>query len=147
MKCTLLAVTACLLMVAAPAAQADRADIKARQQHMKEWNDINRQMGRIIKSAQGSDFRQADFALLATELKQTADAPWKHFPPGSQRGSDALETVWSRSADFQAAIQDFTRAVNTLDTAARSQGGLNAVKVPYETMSQSCKACHKVFKD
>ncbi|MCP2039798.1 cytochrome c556 [Neisseria sp. HSC-16F19] len=138
---------ACLLLAAAPLAHADRADIKARQQIMKEWAGINKQMGRMIKSAQADKFPQTDFARLAAELKQTADEPWKHFTAGTQRRSDALETVWTQPAAFQAAVKDFTSAVNALDAAARSGGGLNAVKVPYEKMSQSCKACHKQFKD
>lgn len=137
-----------LLLAAAPlAAQADRSDIKARQQYMKEWAGINKQMGRMIKSAQADNFPQADFARLAAELKQGVKEPWPHFSVGSQRGSDALETVWTQPAAFQAAIKNYTDAVHALDAAARGAGGLNAVKAPYEKMSQSCKACHKQFKD
>ena len=146
MKPTLLT-AACLLLATSPLAHADRSDIKARQQIMKDWAGINKQMGSMIKSAQAGTFPQADFARLAAELKQNTDEPWKHFTLGSQRGSDALETVWTQPAVFQAAVKDFTAAVNALDSAARSSGGLNAVRAPYEKMSQSCKACHKQFKD
>ena len=126
---------------------ADAGDVKARQQYMKEWRGLNKQMGNIIKSSDAQSFPAQDFAALAARLNNSAKEPWPHFKANSQdSGSEAAAAVWSKPQEFQAAIQKFNQSAAALDQAAKS-GNYDAVKTAYHQMTQNCKSCHQAFKD
>lgn len=135
------------LVLAAGWVHADAGDVKARQQYMKEWRGLNKQMGNIIKSSNAQSFPADDFAALAAQLSSTANEPWQHFGADS-RGSDseAADAVWNKPQAFQAAIRQFNQSVADLDRAAKS-GRYDAVKTAYSQMAQNCKTCHQAFKD
>ena len=126
---------------------ADAGDVKARQQYMKEWRGLNKQMGNIIKSSDAQSFPAQDFAALAARLNDTASQPWPHFKANSQDSdSEATAAVWSKPQEFQAAIQKFNQSTAALDQAAKN-GQYDAVKTAYHQMTQNCKSCHQAFKD
>ena len=126
---------------------ADAGDVKARQQYMKEWRGLNKQMGNIIKSSDAQSFPAQDFAALAARLNDTASQPWPHFKANSQDSdSEAAAAVWSKPQEFQAAIQKFNQSAAALDQAAKS-GQYDAVKTTYHQIAQNCKSCHQAFKD
>ena len=126
---------------------ADAGDVKARQQYMKEWRGLNKQMGDIIKSSDAQSFPTQDFATLAARLNDTAGQPWPHFKANSQDSdSEAAAAVWSKPQEFQAAIQKFNQSAAALDQAAKS-GQYDAVKTTYHQIAQNCKSCHQAFKD
>lgn len=136
----------CLGALAAPLAHADN-DIKTRQQYMKDWGRLSKQMGSLIKQGNAQNFDAAAFARLAAQLQQSADKPWPHYRAGSDgRGSDAAAAVWENPQAFQAAIKRFTDAAAALNVAAQS-GSYDQVKAPFGQLGESCKACHKAFKD
>ena len=139
-----LLLAACL---SAATAFAHANDIKARQQYMKEWGGATKKMAAIIKKSDAQSFPAAEFAALAAQIQQNANAPWQHYPAGSNgRGSDATAAVWEQPQQFQAAIQRFSQAANNLHTAAQT-GRFDAVKAPFGQLGESFKACHKTFKD
>ena len=126
---------------------ADAGDVKARQQYMKEWRGLNKQMGNIIKSSDAQSFPAQDFAALAARLNDTASQSWPHFKANSQDSdSEAAAAVWSKPQEFQAAIQKFNQSAAALDQAAKS-GQYDAVKTTYHQIAQNCKSCHQAFKD
>ena len=126
---------------------ADAGDVKTRQQYMKEWRGLNKQMGNIIKSSDAQSFPAQDFAALAARLNDTASQPWPHFKANSQDSdSEAAAAVWSKPQEFQAAIQKFNQSAAALDQAAKS-GQYDAVKTTYHQIAQNCKSCHQAFKD
>ena len=126
---------------------ADAGDVKARQQYMKEWRGLNKQMSDIIKSSDAQSFPAQDFAALAARLNDTASQPWPHFKANSQDSdSEAAAAVWSKPQEFQAAIQKFNQSAAALDQAAKS-GQYDAVKTTYHQIAQNCKSCHQAFKD
>ncbi|WP_274572482.1 cytochrome c [Neisseria leonii] len=134
------------ILAAAPYGAADTADdIRVRRQYMQDWRSLSRQMGDLLKRSDAA-FSAAEFAGLAARLNQTADAPWRHFPAGSGRGSDAAAAVWERPQAFQAAVAEFNAAAAALDRAAQS-GSRTAVQTAFGQVGQSCKTCHRAFKN
>ena len=94
-----LLLAACL---SAATAFAHANDIKARQQYMKEWGGATKKMAAIIKKSDAQSFPAAEFAALAAQIQQNANAPWQHYPAGSNgRGSDATAAVWEQPQQFQ----------------------------------------------
>ena len=123
---------------------ADAGDVKARQQYMKEWRGLNKQMGDILKKSTAQTFPSQEFAQLAAQLKATADEPWQHYTAGSR--GDATAAVWEQPQAFRAAIKQFNDAVTALDQAAKRHH-YPAIQTAFGQVGQSCKACHKQFKD
>lgn len=144
-KALLLAVAA---FACATAAYADAGDIKARQQHMKDFRGLNKEMGNIIKKSNAQNFPAQQFAHLAQTLNQSAHEPWPYYQSAGAngKGSEATAAVWEKPQDFQAAIKRFTDAAAALDQAAQT-GRYEAVRTPLGQLGQSCKACHDTFKD
>lgn len=135
------------LLLAAGWAQAGDADVKARKQYMKEWRGLSKQMGSLLKQSSAQQFPAAEFAKLSEQLQQTAGEPWAHYGSDSRGGgSDAADAVWERPQDFQAAIKRFNDAAAALHRAAQA-GSYAEVKTAFDQVGQSCKACHKTFKD
>ena len=123
---------------------ADAGDVKARQQYMKEWRGLNKQMGDILKKSTAQTFPNQEFAQLAAQLKATADEPWQHYTAGSR--GDATAAVWEQPQAFRAAIKQFNDAVTALDQAAKRHH-YPAIQTAFGQVGQSCKSCHKQFKD
>lgn len=135
------------LCLAAGSVYADAGDIKARQQYMKEWRGLNKQMGNILKSSNAQNFPAKEFAALAAQLNSTANEPWEYYGPGTNGdNSEAKAAVWEKPQQFQAAIKRFNQAVGALDKAAAG-GNYQAVKASFDKVAQSCKACHQSFKE
>lgn len=66
------------------------------------------------------------------------------FPEGTQEGSDALPTVWSDRAGFDAALADFGSAVDS--AIAANPQDLDATKAAVGPVFKQCKACHKEYR-
>lgn len=125
-------------------AHADTNDIKTRQQYMKDWRGISKKMGDILKNSNAQTFPNAEFATLANQLATTAHEPWKHYTAGSI--GDAKAEVWTQPQAFQAAIKQFNDATLALAQAAKTND-YPTVKTAFGQVGQSCKTCHKSFKD
>lgn len=87
------------------------------------------------------------FLAYAKTLNEAKDAPWQYFgadtnyPP-----THATGRVWSEPARFEADRQSFFKATASLLQAAESRDE-KIVKQAYETVHDSCRTCHKAFKD
>ena len=125
-------------------AHADNTDAKTRQQYMKEWRGLNKQMGNILKQNTIQSFPAQEFAQLTAQLKATAHEPWPHYTVGSR--GEAKAAVWEKPHAFQAAIKQFNDAVSALDQAAQRHD-YPTIETSFKQLGQSCKTCHKQFRD
>ena len=87
------------------------------------------------------------FAANAEVVKLMSTLPWEaSLMPGSDRGDTTLSpAVFQKEDAFRKTAASFEAAAATLAEAARS-GDLEAVKAPFGTVAQTCKACHKPFR-
>jgi cytochrome c556 len=87
------------------------------------------------------------FAEFAVKLSELKDGPWAHFgadtnyPP-----TKATAKVWSDPEQFEAKKKTFMEATDALRVAAESRNE-KQVRQAYELLHDSCRACHKVFKE
>ena len=88
-----------------------------------------------------------EFLVWAKALDQAKDAPWPYFgaetnyPP-----THARATVWSDPERFAANRRDFLKAAEHLLVAAESRDE-QRVKQAYDEVHDTCRTCHKAFKD
>jgi cytochrome c556 len=117
--------------------------VKERQDGMKKnWSGYYRDISRTMKTA------SPDLALIAIKaagasehLKELA----KLFPPGTGRDvvpkTRAKPDVWTKRAEFEAAIKTLIDATNALGDAAK-KGDVAKVKVEWQATAKACGGCH-----
>jgi len=87
------------------------------------------------------------FLTHAKALAAAKDGPWSYFgadtnyPP-----THATARVWSELERFEADRQTFFKATDKLLQAAERRDE-KAVKAAYEAVHDSCRTCHKAFKE
>lgn len=87
------------------------------------------------------------FLLLAKSLNEQKEGPWQYFGPDTNYPpSHATSKVWSEPERFEADRQRFYKAADALFLAAGTRQEA-AVKTAYEALHESCRNCHKTFKD
>jgi len=83
---------------------------------------------------------QADVEVV----KMLADLPWPAYAPGYE-GGEARGDIWTDRKGFEKVTMEFKAAVRQLDEATQA-GDLDAFRVAFGKVGQSCKACHDDFR-
>jgi cytochrome c556 len=82
-------------------------------------------------------------------IKAHSQAMYSWFPAGSgpQRGlkTAAKPEIWTKPAEFRAALDGLSRAADTFQSAAMS-GNADAVRAATRGLGGSCKTCHDQFR-
>lgn len=92
-------------------------------------------------------YNASDFLAWAKELNDAKDLPWQYFAPDTNYPpTHAKATVWSEPERFEANRQTFLKAAERLMLAAESRDE-QRVRQAYDEVHDSCRTCHKAFKD
>ena len=87
------------------------------------------------------------FIALAGKLDQAKDGPWRHFGPDTNYPpTHAKASVWSDAARFAAERDAFLQAVDGLTLAAASRDEAKIASA-YAAVHDSCRSCHRAFKE
>lgn len=90
----------------------------------------------------------AQFHAHAKELVAVRDLPWGYFGPDTNYPpSHAKERVWSEPALFDVKRKAFFEASDRLLSATGGGADVKLVTQAYEAVHESCRDCHKAFKD
>ena len=108
------------------------------------WNA--RPMGKMLKGEM--PFDEQAFLQHARDLSSASTLELlSGFPEGSvTEDSAALEEIWFDWKDFEQKFADFRTAAASLGEAAGS-GDVDATKAAFGKVGDTCKACHKKFKE
>ena len=126
------------------AALAGSDPIKARQHFMEDTRDAAKVVGGMLKGKQPFD---ADAAMAALKTwKITATEAGDLFPEGSESGHDteAKATIWTDRDGFNAAMGDFSTAVDA--AIAANPDSLDALKAAAGPVFKTCKGCHEGYR-
>ncbi len=125
---------------------AERA-IKYRSSVMKilRWNLLP--MGAMLEGKR--PFDQTLFAKHARDLAATANLDLLGgFPRGSDKGgdTDVKAEIWLNWEDFKRKLENFrAQAAKLAEVAAK--GDRSALVKPFEAVGESCKSCHKAYRE
>lgn len=133
--------TAAAVVGGATIAVAQADIVKERQENRKQAGAAMRAIKAVI-DAKGPT---APAVEQAAKLKTLEAAFVKMFPPGSDKDTKALPTVWTDSAGFQAANKAADAAYDKLAVAAGS-GNMAALQAAFADTGKSCGACHDKFR-
>ncbi|MGD2118089.1 MAG: cytochrome c [Chromatiales bacterium] len=144
-----LALAASLVLgLAAPVVSAGEVEraVEYRQGLMNVigWNV--KSMGAMMKGE--TPYDQAAFARHAADVAKAAQLDLlAGFPEDSVNDeSDALSEIWFDFDDFSQKFHDFQKAADSLDKAAAS-GDKAATQAAFKDLGESCKSCHKKYKN
>ncbi len=115
---------------------------------VKQRQDNRKEMAATMRSIKGVIDAKGDVKTVvasAAKLKQLEVAFEKMFPPGSDKDTKALPTVWSDMAGFLAASKNMDAAADKLAVAAGS-GDLAAVTAAFGDAGKACGACHEKYR-
>jgi cytochrome c556 len=69
------------------------------------------------------------------------------FADGTDKGTTrAKPEIWENKPDFQAKMDDLTKAVNALQTVANQGTDRKAIAEGVAATGKACKACHDEYK-
>lgn len=119
-------------------------DYRTSYMTMLDWHA--KPMIRMLKGE--SAFDDAAFLHHAGQLATIARLDLlDSFPEGSATDdSDAREEIWFDWDDFEQKFADFQAAAQALGEQAAG-GDLEATKSAFANFGDSCKACHKAYKE
>jgi cytochrome c556 len=106
-------------------------------------------IGPLVGMVKGTVPFNADTAARnAAFLDALSQMPWDGFAESTkgERGTKALPAIWSDSAKFKQAQDQFRTAVGALNTAAKS-GNEGAVKAATGDVLKACNNCHDNFRE
>lgn len=142
MKKVLIAALSCLTLLS-PAFAAD--PIAARKDVFEQYKKTFGAMGKTMKGE--TPYSKNEFAKLAAHLDELAQLPWQHFPQGSDKGkTEARPEIWSKPDAWKTAISDHKAATAKLKQVATTDD-MAAIKAQFGATQQTCKACHKSFRN
>lgn len=122
------------------------AVMKQRHDDMETLGDEMKRVNNALKSSTpdvGQIRRSA-----ATILKLAPDlVTW--FPDGTGPGTGethAKAEIWQTPDDFATRANEFVRAAENFDSAAKS-GDLGQIEASFGALGKSCKACHDRYRE
>ena len=140
-------VTLGVLMTGVAMAQFAKPDdaIKYRKSVMTLIVTHFKRMGAMVQGKASYDPKT--FTANAEVVKMMGTLPWESMlSPGSDKGDTTKSSaVFKKKDDFMKMARAFETATAELAAASQS-GNLDAAKSPFNTVAQSCKACHKPFR-
>lgn len=137
-------VAAALTAAAATSAAAKSDPIAARMALMKGSSDNARNVAQMLRGQQPFDAAKVDAAFA--QWAETAEKLANLFPPGSQTGETtrAAPAIWDNKKDFDEKAAAFGKAV--ADNRAKARESLDALKVAFKPVGDTCDACHKDYR-
>ena len=94
------------------------------------------------------EFNAEEFKKNAEAVATLSKFPINGFIAGSHKGgkTEAKAEVWTNMEDFKKQMETFQVEAASLAEVAKG-GDLSAIKPQFGKVGESCKACHKEYKE
>ncbi len=143
MKIAGMMTVAVAMALAGAAAIAQPADpIKARERLMEQNGRDAKAGGQMLKGEVPYDPAKA--VAIFTSMNDVAKKFGNYFPKGSEGGSEASPAIWSKPAEFQAALAKFQK--DTAAAAAAKPATAAEFGPLFGQVTGNCKSCHEAFR-
>ncbi|MGF1767623.1 cytochrome c [Enterovibrio makurazakiensis] len=116
--------------------------IEARQQAFADIGSLSDKADQLIEGA------NTDWAALestSAELKEHSQSLFALFPSGSQVGSKAQESVWSKPEKFNQLLSEMDEGFQALYQSAQQQNA-NGAENGLEAAQSTCRGCHRTYR-
>ena len=127
--------------IAATMAMAQADVVKERQTLLKQFGDLTKPAGGMLRGSVPFDLAQVQAALDAY-VKNTKVLPTL-FPAGSGAGSDALPAIWTNKADFDARFAKLGADAAAARVAITDEASFKAT---FPGVIRNCGGCHDTYR-
>lgn len=112
------------------------------------FKQFTRAMEPMVKVTQGqSAYQREEFLENAKDLEKLSTKPWVYFTAdGNYPPTRAKPAVWSQPGEFKDAQDKYLAQVGQLVKAAQG-GDMAQLKTAVQEVTDSCKSCHKQFRN
>lgn len=143
---TAASITAVSVVIAAEPKSPEEMAIDYRQDAFKMIKYHFGPMAAMVKG--DTEFNAEEFAKNAEAVAALSKFPINGFIEGSDKGGDteAKADIWSNMDDFKKKMETFQVEAASLAEVAKG-GDMAAIKPQFGKVGQSCKACHKEYKE
>lgn len=87
------------------------------------------------------------FLALSKQFAAAREVPWTYFGPDTNYPpTRATAKVWSEPEKFEAGREAFLKAGSALIAAAESRDE-KMIRSAYAALHDTCRSCHKIYKD
>lgn len=130
--------------VAAVAHEGATGVVAERMVVMKHMAESMKTVGEMLSGRREFDAIavRAGVAALHENCHQTRE---QFSSATKDHASRASSAVWEKPVEFKAEMEVFDAAVKAL-VAASETGNLDAMRVPFKDVGQSCSSCHEQFR-
>lgn len=139
-------VVAALAVVAvagiAPVVAQPTDPAKIREKMMEQNGKDAKLGGAMLKG--DVPFDAAKAAGIFKNMNDVANNFGKHFPAGSDKGTEASPAIWTKPAEWQAALAKFQKDTAAA-MAAKPQNVADFGK-QFGAVTSNCKSCHESFR-
>lgn len=130
--------------VAATAHEGAMGVVAERMAVMKHMAESMKTVGEMLNGRKVFDAAAAQASVAA--LHKNCHQAREQFSSGTaDHATRASAAVWEKPDEFKAAMEGFDAAVKALATASEA-GDLDAMRVPFKNVGQSCSSCHEQFR-
>jgi cytochrome c556 len=127
--------------LAATAVMAQTDVVKQRETLMKEFGNVTKPVGGMLRGSVPFDLAAVQTALDA--YAKNAKALPALFPAGSGEGSDALPSVWERKAEFDGLFAKLATDATAARAAITDEASF---KANFPGVIRTCGTCHDSFR-
>lgn len=143
MSRTLLLAAILSTALVAPAVAQPADHVAIRQKMMKQNGADAKAGGQMLKGE--TPFDAAKAQAIFAGMHSVAASFGSHFPKGSMTAtSEASPAIWTKPAEFQAAVAKFEK-----DTAAAMAAKVSTKEAfgqQFGAVTSNCKSCHEAFR-
>lgn len=147
---TLLAILAAAGIALSPLAISHFDDKQIPQSYRQSWFAmLGANFGPMIGMVKGEvPWEENLMAAYADQLAALATLDvMRGFADGSDKGTTrAKPDIWENKPDFQAKLDDMSKAADALQEFANQGTDRKAISEAVAAVGQSCKACHDEYK-
>ena len=144
---TILVATLPLLLLTACGEPEDTRPGQPVAQRRAAFKEILKSFEPMGLQLRNQRYDEKQFLVLANNLNKAKEVPWSHFAPDTNYPpSKAKAAVWSEPEKFETSRQSFFKAAEALVMAAESRN-VKQITSAYETLHDTCRTCHKSFKE
>lgn len=126
----------------APAIAQGSDPVKTRERMMEQNGKDAKAGGAMLKGAVPFDAAKA--AAIFKNMNDVAMNFGKHFPAGTEKGTEASPAIWAKPADWQAALTKFQN--DTAAAMAAKPQTVEAFGQQFGAVTSNCKSCHESFR-
>ncbi|MGB1321410.1 MAG: c-type cytochrome [Vibrio gallaecicus] len=124
--------------------QTDTGSIQV-EQRQHAFKQIETFVDKADDTLSGSDTDWAALNSISLNLANHSQELMTLFPAGSQEGSKAKDTVWTKPEKFNQLMKQMNEGFAKLHQASK-QSDVSLAELGLETAQDTCKSCHRSYR-